>query len=96
MSDPFILLRKSALGPKAKDRGAIHLLALDSCQSPVGARYIVPSFAHTEFRTPPSTSKDAAILRVAERDLLRKIFTTDRRDFSVYRLRNRTRPTLIP
>jgi predicted nucleic acid-binding protein len=39
---------------------------------------------------------DAAILRVAECERLRKIFSVDRRDFSVYRLHNRTRPTLIP
>jgi predicted nucleic acid-binding protein len=39
---------------------------------------------------------DAALLRVAQREGLRKIFTVDRRDFSVYRLNNRTRPALIP
>jgi predicted nucleic acid-binding protein len=39
---------------------------------------------------------DAAILRVAGRERLRKIFTVDRRDFSVYRLHNGTRRTLIP
>jgi predicted nucleic acid-binding protein len=39
---------------------------------------------------------DAALLRVAERENLRKIFTVDRRDFSVYRLHNRIRPILIP
>lgn len=39
---------------------------------------------------------DAAILRVAERENIRKIFTVDRRSFSVYRLHNRIRPTVIP
>lgn len=39
---------------------------------------------------------DAAILRVAERENIRKIFTVDRRNFSVYRLHNRIRPTVIP
>jgi len=38
----------------------------------------------------------AALLRVAERENLRKIFTVDRRDFSIYRLHGRIRPTLIP
>jgi len=39
---------------------------------------------------------DAALLRAAERENTRKIFTVDRRDFSVYRLHNRIRPTLLP
>jgi uncharacterized protein len=44
----------------------------------------------------PMDLADAALIRVAEREGLRKIFTVDRRDFSVYRLHNRTRPILIP
>jgi uncharacterized protein len=44
----------------------------------------------------PMDLADAALLRVAEREGLRKIFTTDQRDFSVYRLHNRTRLTLLP
>jgi predicted nucleic acid-binding protein len=39
---------------------------------------------------------DAALLRVAEREGLSKIFTIDRRDFGVYRLHDRTRMALIP
>jgi hypothetical protein len=39
---------------------------------------------------------DAALLRVAEREGLGKIFTADRRDFSVYRLHGRIRPALLP
>jgi hypothetical protein len=39
---------------------------------------------------------DAALLGVAEREGFRKIFTVARRDFSVYRLNNGTRPTLSP
>lgn len=39
---------------------------------------------------------DAALLHVAERENIRKIFTIDQRDFSVYRLHSRTRLTLLP
>jgi hypothetical protein len=41
-------------------------------------------------------STDAALPRVAERGGIRKIFTVERRDFSVYRISNRVRPTRIP
>ncbi len=44
----------------------------------------------------PMDLADAALLRVAEREGIRKIFTVDRRDFSVYRLHGRTRPALLP
>jgi len=40
----------------------------------------------------PMDLADAAPLRVAEREGLRKIFTVDRRDFSLYRLNIRWRP----
>jgi hypothetical protein len=36
------------------------------------------------------------LVRVAEREGIRKIFTVGRGDFSVYRLHGRIRPTLIP
>jgi predicted nucleic acid-binding protein len=39
---------------------------------------------------------DAALLRVAEREGVRKIFTIDREDFSIYRLHNRARLLLLP
>jgi predicted nucleic acid-binding protein len=44
----------------------------------------------------PMDLADAALLRVAEREGIRKIFTVDRRDFSVYRLHERTRLTILP
>jgi uncharacterized protein len=43
----------------------------------------------------PMDLADAALVRVAEREGIRKIFTIDRKDFSVYRLYNRLRPVLI-
>jgi uncharacterized protein len=39
---------------------------------------------------------DAALIRVAEREGIRKIFTADRKDFAVYRIDGRIRPTLLP
>src|SRR5271168_2146310 len=53
----------------------------NSCRNTPTARWIQP--------TPP-------ILRVAEREHLRKIITIYRRDISLYRLRNRTSATLVP
>jgi hypothetical protein len=39
---------------------------------------------------------DAALVRAAEREGLRGIFTVDRRDFAVYRLHGRSPFTTIP
>ena len=44
----------------------------------------------------PMDLADAALVRVAEREGIRKIFTIDRKDFSAYRLHNRLRPVLLP
>jgi hypothetical protein len=44
----------------------------------------------------PMDLADAALIRVAEREGIRKIFTVDRKDFSVYRLHGRVRPAIVP
>lgn len=44
----------------------------------------------------PMDMADAALLRVAERENIRKVFTVDRKDFAVYRLHGRVRPVVIP
>lgn len=72
------------------DRGALILLPLDSSDIP-GIRAFMRKYANR-----PMDLADAALLRVAEREGLRQVFTIDRRDFSVYRLLNRTRLTLLP
>lgn len=72
------------------DRGGILLLPLDSSDIP-RIREFMRKYANR-----PMDLADAALLRLAEREGLRKIFTIDRRDFSVYRLHGRTRLTLIP
>ena len=37
----------------------------------------------------------AALIRIAEREGIRKIFTVDKRDFAVYRIHGRIRPSII-
>jgi len=69
---------------------AVLLLPLDSSDIP-RIRELLHKYANR-----PMDLADAAIVRVAERDRLRKIFSTDRRGFSVYRFHNRTRLALIP
>jgi uncharacterized protein len=83
--------------PKAQEalweilvRGAVQLLPFDSSDAP-RIRELMRKYANR-----PMDLADAALLRVAEREGIRKIFTIDRRDFAVYRLHNRIRPTLIP
>ena len=72
------------------ERGALQLLALDSGDAP-RIRELMRKHANR-----PMDLADASLLRVAEREGIRKIFTVDRRDFSVYRLHGRVRPTLLP
>ena len=72
------------------DRGALQLLALDPGDAP-RIRELMHKYANR-----PMDLADAALLRAAEREGIRKIFTVDRRDFSVYRLHGRVRPTLLP
>jgi predicted nucleic acid-binding protein len=71
-------------------RGVLHLLPLDSADVP-RMRELMRKYANR-----PMDLADAALIRAAEREGLRKIFTVDRQDFSVYRLHGRIRPTLIP
>lgn len=44
----------------------------------------------------PMDLADAALVRVAEREKLREVFTVDRRDFSVYRPAHVKRLTIVP
>ncbi len=72
------------------ERGAIHLLLLDSADVP-RMRELMRKYANR-----PMDLADAALVRVAEREGLRRIFTVDRRDFAVYRMHGRSRFTIIP
>lgn len=49
-----------------------------------------------QYRDLPMDFADAAIVRIAERDRIRRIFTTDRRDFPVYRPRGIGHFEIVP
>jgi predicted nucleic acid-binding protein len=72
------------------ERGALQLLLLYTADVP-RIRELMRKYADR-----PMDMADAALLSVAEREGIRKIFTIDRKDFSVYRLHNRIRPVLLP
>ena len=83
--------------PKAQEalwemlsRGVLQLLSLDHTDVP-RMRELMSKYADRPMDLP-----DAALIRVAEREGIRKIFTLDRRDFGVYRLHGRVRPVVIP
>lgn len=72
------------------DRGALELARLD--RGDVGPiRELM-----RKYRDLPMDLADAALVRVAERDGDRDIFTLDRRDFSVYRIGSRGRFRIVP
>jgi predicted nucleic acid-binding protein len=49
-----------------------------------------------KYRDLPMDLADAALVRVAERERLRRVFTVDRRDFQIYRLSRIGRFTVLP
>lgn len=49
-----------------------------------------------KYRNLPMDFADAALVRVAERERLRRVFTLDRRHFEVYRALRTARFTLLP
>ena len=60
-------------------RRVLTLLPLDDADAPR-----IRELMH-KYRDLPMDLADAAIVRVAERERLRTVFTLDRKDFSVYR-----------
>lgn len=83
--------------PKAQEavwemlaRGALQLLSLGLSDVP-RMRELMRKYAER-----PMDLADAALISVAEREHIRKIFTTDKKDFTVYRLHGRVRLTVIP
>lgn len=71
-------------------RGALQLVSLDLADVP-RMRELMSKYADR-----PMDLADAALVRAAEREGIRKIFTVDREDFGVYRLHGRVRPIIIP
>ena len=71
-------------------RGAIQIIPIDGNDLP-RIRALM-----RKYRDRPMDLADAALVAVAEREGVRTIFTVDKKDFTVYRLHGRVRPTLLP
>ncbi len=71
-------------------RGVVQLLRLDLADIP-RIRELMTKYADR-----PMDLADAALVRVAEREGIRRVFTVDRNDFSVYRLHGRVALAIIP
>jgi predicted nucleic acid-binding protein len=71
-------------------RKALQLLPLGSVDLPC-IRELRRKYADR-----PMDLADPALIRIAEREGIRKIFTVDKRDFAVYRIHGRIRPSIIP
>ena len=69
---------------------AVKILPLDASDAP-RMRDLM-----RKYKDLPMDLADAALVRVAEREKLPRIFTIDRRDFEVYRPRGLPRFTIIP
>ena len=72
------------------ESNAIRMLALDGSDGP-RMRDLM-----RKYKALPMDLADAALVRVAERERLARIFTIDRRDFEVYRPRGLPRFTILP
>jgi predicted nucleic acid-binding protein len=72
------------------ERGALTLLPLDTSDLP-RMRDLMQ-----KYRDLPMDLADAALVRVAEREKVRRVFTLDRRDFEIYRPARLGRFTLLP
>jgi len=72
------------------ETGTVQLLSL-------GAEDVPPIKDLMEkYRDLPMDLADAALVRVAEREGFRRVFTLDQRDFNIYRLPRKGRFTLLP
>ena len=80
---------QAALAVKLES-AAIALVALDHRDLP-RIRELMAKYGDL-----PMDFTDAALVRAAERERLDTVFTTDRRDFSVYRLLGRRRFRILP
>jgi uncharacterized protein len=94
LTEAFYLLARTPAGQEAlwemMARGAVLLLPLGEADVPRMRELM------RKYKNRPMDLADAAIVRVAEREQIRKIFTVDRGDFSIYRLHGRFKPSLIP
>jgi hypothetical protein len=72
------------------EEGWLRLLPLDESDAPRIGELM------RKYRDLPMDLADAALVRVAEREKLRRVFTLDRRDFSLYRPLRLGRFILVP
>jgi predicted nucleic acid-binding protein len=72
------------------ERGALKILPLDATDAPRMRELM------RKYRDLPMDLADAALVRVAEREKVSRVFTIDRRDFEVYRPRGIRRFTVLP
>ena len=71
-------------------RASLEILPLSSDDVP-RIRELMRQYANR-----PMDLADAALIRVAEREGIRRFFTIDRKDFAVYRLHGRIKPSIVP
>ncbi len=83
LTEAMYLLRSFWQGQNALwemlETGAVQMLSLDHGDIPCMKELM------RKYRDLPMDLADAALVRVAEREKTRRIFTLDRRDFEVYR-----------
>lgn len=72
------------------ETGVVRILPLDLADVPRMKQLM------EKYRDLPMDMADAALVRVAEREGLRRILTLDRTDFGVYRLARKGKFTLLP
>jgi len=72
------------------ERDAVKILSLDASDAP-RMRELMRKYSDL-----PMDLADAAIVRVAEREKIPRVFTVDRRDFEIYRPRGLRRFTILP
>jgi predicted nucleic acid-binding protein len=75
---------------ESTETGAIEILPLSREDAPRMRELM------WKYRDLPMDLADAALVRVAERDRLRRIFTLDKRDFSIYRPSRIGRFLIVP
>jgi uncharacterized protein len=75
---------------KLLDAKAVSLAQLDTTDAPRMRELMA------KYRDLPMDLADAAIVRVAEREGIRKVFTIDRKDFGVYRPKRIRKFTIVP
>jgi len=94
LTEAMHLLRFSSVAQSALcemiESGVVSILPLDEADVPRMKALM------RQYRDLPMDFADAALVRVAEREGLRAIFTLDRRDFQVYRPSRIGRFSIIP